>query len=251
MRTGEGITGLAAAERAPVMIPSQAHLDPRFKLFPNLPEEEYESILAVPILARDTLEGALNVRTREPRDVHGRRDRTACRDRLAGRADDRAREALRRRPAACRRARGARAHLRGRLGVALPRGVARGDRPHDDGVAARDRGGARARGRQDRVAGGSPRRLRGPHAAPLEAPPDRGARLRPRYAVLGGRRGAPGGDRAPRRGRARARARGDARSSRPGDPPSGQEQPAGCRLAPPRPGARASTSTPGRRSRTR
>ena len=34
----------------------------------NLPEEEYESILAVPILARDKLEGALNVRTREPRE---------------------------------------------------------------------------------------------------------------------------------------------------------------------------------------
>jgi two-component sensor histidine kinase/putative methionine-R-sulfoxide reductase with GAF domain len=68
MRTGEGITGVAAAERAPVMIPRQAHLDPRFKQFPNLPEDEYESILAVPILARDTLEGALNVRTREPRE---------------------------------------------------------------------------------------------------------------------------------------------------------------------------------------
>jgi two-component sensor histidine kinase/putative methionine-R-sulfoxide reductase with GAF domain len=68
MRPGEGITGTAAAERAPVMIPSAAHLDPRFKLFPNLPEEEYESILAVPILARgETLAGALNVRTREPR----------------------------------------------------------------------------------------------------------------------------------------------------------------------------------------
>ena len=67
MRPGEGITGVAAAERAPVMIPAQAHLDPRFKLFPNLPEDEYESILAVPILARDKLEGALNVRTREPR----------------------------------------------------------------------------------------------------------------------------------------------------------------------------------------
>ncbi len=67
MRPGEGITGVAAAERAPVMIPEQAHLDPRFKLFPNLPEDEYQSILAVPILARDTLEGALNVRTREPR----------------------------------------------------------------------------------------------------------------------------------------------------------------------------------------
>jgi two-component sensor histidine kinase/putative methionine-R-sulfoxide reductase with GAF domain len=67
MRPGDGITGTAAAERAPVMISAQAHLDPRFKLFPNLPEDEYESILAVPILARDKLEGALNVRTREPR----------------------------------------------------------------------------------------------------------------------------------------------------------------------------------------
>ena len=68
MRPGEGITGSAASERAPVMLESQAHLDPRFKNFPNLPEDEYESILAVPILTRDgTLEGALNVRTREPR----------------------------------------------------------------------------------------------------------------------------------------------------------------------------------------
>ena len=68
MRPGEGITGSAAAARAPVMVESQAHLDPRFKHFPNLPEDEYESILAVPILTRDgTLEGALNVRTREPR----------------------------------------------------------------------------------------------------------------------------------------------------------------------------------------
>jgi two-component system, sensor histidine kinase PdtaS len=68
MRPGEGITGVAAAERAPVMIPSKAHLDPRFKQFPNLREDEYESILAVPILIRgEELEGALNVRTREPR----------------------------------------------------------------------------------------------------------------------------------------------------------------------------------------
>ena len=67
MRPGEGITGAAAAARAPIAIASRAHLDPRFKLFPNLPEDEYESILAVPILARDKLEGALNVRTRKPR----------------------------------------------------------------------------------------------------------------------------------------------------------------------------------------
>ncbi len=69
MRPGEGITGSAAFERSPVMIASQAHLDPRFKSFPNLPEDEYESILAVPILARDgRLDGALNVRTITPRE---------------------------------------------------------------------------------------------------------------------------------------------------------------------------------------
>ncbi|MBA3366308.1 MAG: GAF domain-containing protein, partial [Actinobacteria bacterium] len=67
MRPGEGITGTAAAERAPVMLPQNAHLDPRFKRFSNLPEDEYESILAVPVLAREKLEGALNVRTRRPR----------------------------------------------------------------------------------------------------------------------------------------------------------------------------------------
>jgi two-component sensor histidine kinase len=68
LRLGEGFTGTAVETRAPVMVPAQAHLDPRFKGFPNLREEEYESILAVPLLARDRLEGALNVRTREPRE---------------------------------------------------------------------------------------------------------------------------------------------------------------------------------------
>jgi two-component system, sensor histidine kinase PdtaS len=69
MRPGEGITGSAASQRKPVMIPSAAHLDPRFVQFPNLREDEYESILAVPILARgELLAGALNVRTRAPRE---------------------------------------------------------------------------------------------------------------------------------------------------------------------------------------
>ena len=35
MRPGEGITGSAAAERAPVMIAVAAHLDPRFKHVPE------------------------------------------------------------------------------------------------------------------------------------------------------------------------------------------------------------------------
>src|ERR671938_279506 len=68
MRPGEGITGSAAAERRPIMIPAQADLDPRFKAFSNLPEDQYQSILAVPILARERLAGALNIRTRQPRE---------------------------------------------------------------------------------------------------------------------------------------------------------------------------------------
>jgi two-component sensor histidine kinase/putative methionine-R-sulfoxide reductase with GAF domain len=68
MHLGEGITGIAAQQRSPVVLPAAAHLDPRFKSFPNLPEDRFQSIFAVPILARDKLEGALNVRTIEPRD---------------------------------------------------------------------------------------------------------------------------------------------------------------------------------------
>jgi len=68
MKPGDGITGTAAADRSPIMIAAQAHLDERFKAFPNLPEDQYESILAVPILAREKLAGALNVRTVEPRE---------------------------------------------------------------------------------------------------------------------------------------------------------------------------------------
>lgn len=67
LHLGEGITGWAAAHREPVMLPSQAELDPRFKSFPNLPEDRFESILAVPILARERMEGALNIRTVAPR----------------------------------------------------------------------------------------------------------------------------------------------------------------------------------------
>jgi len=67
LRAGEGITGSAVEQRRPVVIPHAAHLDSRFKFIPGLHEETYESILAVPIFAKETLEGALNVRTIQPR----------------------------------------------------------------------------------------------------------------------------------------------------------------------------------------
>ena len=106
------------------MIPSKAHLDPRFKSFPNLREDDYESILAVPILAhrpQEKLEGALNVRTREPRSFT-----QAEIDLLVAIASQVAQSIEHARPgrggaAARARARGAIANLGGGLGVALSR----------------------------------------------------------------------------------------------------------------------------------
>ena len=93
MRPGEGITGVAAAERAPVMIAEQAHLDPRFKEFPNLPEDEYESILAVPIVtretswrARSTSVRASHARSPRPRSSSSSRSRPRSRRRSSTRS---------------------------------------------------------------------------------------------------------------------------------------------------------------------
>ena len=173
MRPGEGITGAAAAERAPIAIASRAHLDPRFKLFPNLPEDEYESILAVPILAREKLEGALNVRTLAPREhTQPEIDLLVAIASQVAQSIEHAKlyaDAQRR----VHESRGAREDLGGGLGVALPRGVARGDREDDDGGGRSDRCGAGARGRQGRVAGGPGGCPRLALAAPLEAASDR------------------------------------------------------------------------------
>ncbi len=119
MRPGEGITGSAAEERAPVMIAAEANLDPRFKNFPNLPEDEYESILAVPILARgERLEGALNIRTRDRRATSPRTRSSSCsRSPRRSRSRSSTRSSTRRRSAACtssRRSRGSRRRSRRR-----------------------------------------------------------------------------------------------------------------------------------------
>ena len=64
---GEGVTGHAAMTRTPLAIERDAHLDTRFRRLEGLDETAYASILAVPVLARDRLVGALNVRTIAPR----------------------------------------------------------------------------------------------------------------------------------------------------------------------------------------
>jgi GAF domain-containing protein len=69
MRPGEGITGTAAADRAPVMIPKAAHLDPRFKSFTNLRESSTARVDPRRSHPRQgPPRGALNVRTEAPRE---------------------------------------------------------------------------------------------------------------------------------------------------------------------------------------
>lgn len=70
---GQGVTGWAAEHRQTVAIPARAWTDPRFARFQSLPEDRFEAFLAVPILCRGKLVGAINVQHREPHN-HSRRE---------------------------------------------------------------------------------------------------------------------------------------------------------------------------------
>ena len=56
---GQGITGWAVANRSPVLS-NDAHLDPRVVFVPGTPSEP-ESLISVPLVARGSLKGALNI----------------------------------------------------------------------------------------------------------------------------------------------------------------------------------------------
>ena len=247
MRPGEGITGAAAAERAPVMIPvagaSRPALQARSR---TCREEEYESILAVPILAREKLEGALNVRTREPREFSD-----AEIDLLLAIAAQVAQSIEHAKLYAQAQRRVEELEALARISEAVSESLYLEEsleaivKTTMDAVSAT---GAALVLEDGKIAWpeGRAGQARGADAAALEAPADRRARRRPRHAVH--RRGAAAArvDRAPRGGRARARARGDARRARPGDPPPRQEQPPDGRLAAAAPGARADAVDPRR-----
>lgn len=66
LKLGEGITGWVARERKYVSVTSGASSDHRFKYFPEIHEEDYESMLSVPLVARGEVLGVINVRTVEP-----------------------------------------------------------------------------------------------------------------------------------------------------------------------------------------
>jgi len=63
---GQGITGWVGWHREPVAISCKALQDPRFKRFPDLPEDTFEAFLSVPILSRGKLVGVINLQHRKP-----------------------------------------------------------------------------------------------------------------------------------------------------------------------------------------
>jgi uroporphyrinogen-III synthase len=70
MKAGEGVTGWVAQHQSPVALSSKAAADPRFKIFPALVEDTYESFLSVPVVNKGKTIGVINVHHRETH-VHG------------------------------------------------------------------------------------------------------------------------------------------------------------------------------------
>ena len=73
MDVGQGVTGWVAEHKQTVALPARAWADPRFAKFGSLPEDRFEAFLAVPILCRGKLVGAVNVQHREVHN-HSKRE---------------------------------------------------------------------------------------------------------------------------------------------------------------------------------
>ncbi|MGE0404706.1 MAG: GAF domain-containing protein [Candidatus Korobacteraceae bacterium] len=64
---GQGITGWVATHRKPVAIPNNAYQDARFRVFNDLPEDQFEAFLSVPLLCRGRVVGVINLQHRKER----------------------------------------------------------------------------------------------------------------------------------------------------------------------------------------
>lgn len=68
MKRGEGLAGWVAKHREPVFIAENALQDPRVKYFPEFEEEQYQSIVSVPLIAPDgELIGVIALHAEAPR----------------------------------------------------------------------------------------------------------------------------------------------------------------------------------------
>jgi uroporphyrinogen-III synthase len=73
LRVGQGITGWVAEHREPVAVSEKAAQDPRFQFFHELPEDNYEAFLSVPLMCRGRVVGVINLQHRQPH-AHRRRE---------------------------------------------------------------------------------------------------------------------------------------------------------------------------------
>jgi uroporphyrinogen-III synthase len=73
LKVGEGITGWVAEHLKPVAVARNAARDPRFLAFTELPEDQFEAFLSVPLVSRGRLVGVINLQHRMPH-MHTRRE---------------------------------------------------------------------------------------------------------------------------------------------------------------------------------
>jgi len=71
LKLGEGLTGWVARERRLLSVSREAYLDPRFKLFTDLPEDSYDAFLSAPVIVRNRVTGVINVQHRQPHFHNG------------------------------------------------------------------------------------------------------------------------------------------------------------------------------------
>src|SRR4051812_48301700 len=57
---GVGLTGWGVEHREPVLV-NKAHLDPRVATVSGTPADEPEALITIPLIARDSIKGALNI----------------------------------------------------------------------------------------------------------------------------------------------------------------------------------------------
>jgi len=67
LKLGEGLTG-HAAKTGKAVAASHASRDPHFKLLPETHESMFQSLLAMPLISRGNVIGAINVQTRQGRE---------------------------------------------------------------------------------------------------------------------------------------------------------------------------------------
>ena len=72
MALGEGIVGWVALHRIPVYLNEEAMGDPRFRYFPELEEEKFQSMMTVPIIAKDQhVIGVMTLQAVAPHEIPG------------------------------------------------------------------------------------------------------------------------------------------------------------------------------------